>query len=99
MVLGLFVQMKHNSGVNYIPLHIISLLKNAQVDRNQHGPKSTTYKNVFRINTLMQYGPKSTYINDSCRSRPIDIMLLVTILMLIRGPRSTWAEIDGPKVY
>ena len=43
----------------------------------QHGLRSATYKNVFRINTLMQYGPKSTYIDETHVSRDQ------------RGPRST----------
>ena len=52
--------MKHNSCVHNIPSHLIPWLKCAQVGRDRRYKKI-----VFTINTVMQYGPKSTYIDET----------------------------------
>ena len=49
----------------YDYMYIIILKKYSITVSNRHGPRSATYKHRSRINTLMQYGPKSTYIYDT----------------------------------
>ena len=53
--------MKHNSGVHNIPIHA----PNPLVEKHMGGPKSATSQNLFTINTLMQNGLKSTYIDET----------------------------------
>jgi len=48
----------------YIQLHIYNYIKR-NIYSNRHGPRSATYKHASTINTLIQYGPKSTYIYDT----------------------------------